>query len=68
MEVLRPFGILEMVRTGQVAMTRGTQHPAREAVTTLPAQNQQEQPEQKASAAGDAQDDLAKEAEASHSV
>ena len=65
-EVLRPFGILEMVRTGQVAMTRGTLQPTREAVSTVPAQNQQS--EQKASAGGDAPDALAKEAGASHSV
>jgi acetolactate synthase-1/3 small subunit len=67
-EVLRPFGILEMVRTGQVAMTRGTLHPTREAVTTVPAQNQQEQPGQKAGSSEDTQDALAKEAGASHSV
>jgi acetolactate synthase-1/3 small subunit len=69
-EVLRPFGILEMVRTGQVAMTRGKLQPTREAVTTAPAQNQQQnQPlEQNPSAAGDSPDALAKEAEASHSV
>jgi len=67
-EVLRPFGILEMVRTGQVAMTRAKLQATREAVTTVPAQNQEQQPEQDASASGDAPDALAKEAGASHSV
>jgi acetolactate synthase-1/3 small subunit len=29
-DVLRPYGLIEMVRTGQVAMARGTRPPARE--------------------------------------
>ena len=36
-EVLRPFGILEMVRTGQVVMTRGVKQPSdTEASQALP--------------------------------
>src|ERR1700674_5669926 len=37
-EVLRPFGIVEMVRTGQVVMTRGLEHHASQAVSPQPAQ------------------------------
>ena len=37
-EVLRPFGIVEMVRTGQVVMTRGLEQHASEAVSSQPAQ------------------------------
>jgi len=66
-EVLRPFGILEMVRTGQVVMTRGTLHHAREAVSAMPAQDQ-EQPGQRTSVTGETSKPLAKEAEAPHSV
>lgn len=40
LEVLRPFGILEMVRTGIVAMRRGK----RSAVPTAPAEEMQEVP------------------------
>ena len=65
-EVLRPFGIIEMVRTGQVVMTRGTLHLAREAVSAMPVQDQQ-QPGQKTGATGETTKPLAK-AEASHSV
>jgi acetolactate synthase I/III small subunit len=65
-EVLRPFGILEMVRTGQVVMTRGLQqHYA--AVLSGAA----EQPDRQASSpAGSASNDgkSIETAEASHSV
>jgi acetolactate synthase I/III small subunit len=36
--VLRPFGIVEMVRTGQVVMTRGLEQHVYEAVSSQPAQ------------------------------
>jgi acetolactate synthase-1/3 small subunit len=64
-EVLRPFGIVEMVRTGQVVMTRGLQERVYEAVSKAPAEH---------NSAGNAQpgsndpNSLAQEAEASHSV
>ena len=29
LEVLRPYGVIEMVRTGRVAMARGTARPRR---------------------------------------
>lgn len=37
-EVLRPFGIVEMVRTGQVVMTRGLEQHTSEAVSSQPTQ------------------------------
>ncbi len=32
LEVLRPFGVMEMVRTGRIAMARGSKAPVRKAV------------------------------------
>ena len=55
-EVLRPFGILEMVRTGRVVMTRGAERSARQ---DLSPEQTGEQPRQKRSAPA---------VEASHSV
>jgi len=55
-EVLRPFGILEMVRTGRVVMTRGAERSARQ---DLSPEQAGEQPRQKRSAPA---------VEASHSV
>ncbi len=67
-EVLRPFGIVEMVRTGQVVMTRGLEQQVSEAVSQAPAQSAAPQPGQNAPAATDAADVLAHAAETSHSV
>jgi acetolactate synthase-1/3 small subunit len=59
-EVLRPFGIVEMVRTGQVVMTRGLEQQVSEAVSRMPAPDAA--PDQPSP------DVLAPAAETSHSV
>jgi acetolactate synthase-1/3 small subunit len=46
-DVLRPFGILEMVRTGQVVMRRGVQERANESASPKAAQGDTRQSEQK---------------------
>jgi acetolactate synthase-1/3 small subunit len=64
-EVLRPFGIVEMVRTGQVVMTRGEQQREAEPVITEAAQPRIAQ----AAGAGIAEQKApAHETETSHSV
>ena len=53
-EVLRPFGIIEMVRTGQTAMTRGTQRAARaesSAVAALGSKPERSSPKEDATSA-----------------
>ena len=69
-EVLRPFGIVEMVRTGQVVMTRGLEQAASEAVSKARAQetpsDQNARPD--SDTASDRGKTLAQTAEASHSV
>jgi acetolactate synthase-1/3 small subunit len=65
-EVLRPFGIVEMVRTGQVVMTRGLEQQVSEAVSRVPASEAAGQPTAGVSP-GDP-DVLAHTTETSHSV
>ena len=65
-EVLRPFGIVEMVRTGQVVMTRGLQQRIPEAVSKAPAK--QSPADQNALPGSDKGQTLAHTAETSHSV
>jgi hypothetical protein len=65
-EVLRPFGIVEMVRTGQVVMTRGKQQ--REAEPVIPEAAQPRTAEMAAGAGAEEPKTLTHETETSHSV
>ncbi len=65
-EVLRPFGIVEMVRTGQVVMTRGKQQ--RDAEPVIPEAAQPHTAEMAAGAGAEGPKTLARETETSHSV
>jgi acetolactate synthase-1/3 small subunit len=68
-EVLRPFGIVEMVRTGQVVMTRGLEQHASEAVSSQPAQSPAlSTAEQTAGPSPQGPDAVPHAAETSHSV
>jgi acetolactate synthase I/III small subunit len=67
-EVLRPFGIVEMVRTGQVVMTRGLDQQIPEAVSQAPANEAAIPPAQNTPASTDHPDVLARVEETSHSV
>ena len=68
-EVLRPFGIVEMVRTGQVVMTRGLEQHASEAVSSQPARAPAlSTVEQTAGASPQGSDAVPHPAETSHSV
>jgi acetolactate synthase I/III small subunit len=69
LEVLRPFGIVEMVRTGQVVMTRGLEQHASEAVSSQPARAPAlSTAEQTAGASPQGSDAVPHPAETSHSV
>ncbi len=68
-EVLRPFGIVEMVRTGQVVMTRGLEQHTSEAVSSQPAQAPAlPATQQTAAASPQRPEDVPHAAETSHSV
>ena len=69
-EVLRPFGIIEMVRTGQTVMTRGSDRAARQessAVAEPPAPESASEPHAAGSSASERPKALASAAD-SHSV
>jgi len=66
-EVLRPFGIIEMVRTGQVVMTRGLQR-GKQNVTSEPKQDPQHAQKQRSEPEKDHANSVVQETEASHSV
>jgi acetolactate synthase-1/3 small subunit len=67
-EVLRPFGIVEMVRTGQVVMTRGLEQAASEAVSKARAQETPSDQNARPDSDKASGKTLAQTAEASHSV
>jgi acetolactate synthase I/III small subunit len=67
-EVLRPFGIVEMVRTGQVVMTRGLDQQIPEAVSQAPANEAATPAAQNTPASTNHPDVLAHVEETSHSV
>jgi acetolactate synthase-1/3 small subunit len=67
-EVLRPFGIVEMVRTGQVVMIRGKQQREAEPVFSEAAQPRAPQDGAAAEETKSRERNLAKAAEISHSV
>jgi len=67
-EVLQPFRILEMVRTGEVVMTRGLAYRAASEVLPEAAPASEQRQNQPASASPDSSKALINTAEASHSV
>jgi acetolactate synthase-1/3 small subunit len=67
-EVLRPFGIVEMVRTGQVVMTRGLEQHASEAVSSQPARTPALSTAEQAGPSPQGSDAVPHPAETSHSV
>ena len=66
-EVLRPFGIIEMVRTGQVVMTRGLQR-GKQNVASEPKQEPHGRQKQESEAETDHAKSVVQATEASHSV